>query len=90
MPIVLRVAVKPVSTLRRPLGSVDIVSGEPGRAHIERTDIAIMPRAAIVGEGMAALVMADALLTSFGGDTIGDLRAAIARRRRRERRPQAG
>lgn len=90
MPIVLRVAVKPVSTLRRPLGSVDIVSGEPGRAHIERTDIAIMPRAAIVGEGMAALVLADALLTSFGGDTIGDLRAAIARRRRRERRPQAG
>jgi chorismate synthase len=87
MPVVLRVAVKPVSTLRKPLDSVDIVSGEPGRAHIERTDIAIMPRAAIVGEGMAALVLADALLTSFGGDTVGDLRAAIARRRRRERRP---
>ena len=87
MPVVLRVAVKPVSTLRKPLDSVDIVSGEAGRAHIERSDIAIMPRAAIVGEGMAALVLADALLTSFGGDTIGDLRAAVARRRRRERRP---
>ncbi len=87
MPVVLRVAVKPVSTLRRPLDSVDIVSGRPGRAHIERSDIAIMPRAAIVGEGMAALVLADALLTSFGGDTLGDLRAAVGRRRRRERRP---
>jgi len=87
MPIVLRVAVKPISTLRRPLESVDIVSGQTGRAHIERSDIAIMPRAAIVGEAMAALVLADALLTSFGGDTIGDLRAAVARRRRRERRP---
>lgn len=90
MPIVLRVAVKPVSTLRRPLPSVDIVSGRTGRAHIERSDIAIMPRAAIVGEGMAALVLADALLTSFAGDTIGDLRAAVARRRRRELRPQTG
>jgi chorismate synthase len=87
MPLVLRVAVKPVSTLRKPLEAVDIVSGQPGRAHIERSDIAIMPRAAIVGEGMAALVLADALLTSFGGDTLGDLRAAVGRRRRRERRP---
>ncbi|CAN5834951.1 chorismate synthase [soil metagenome] len=90
MPIVLRVAVKPVSTLRKPLDSVDIVSGQAGRAHIERSDIAIMPRAAIVGEGMAALVLADALLTSFGGDTLADLRAAVARRRRREQRPAAG
>lgn len=89
MPLVLRVAVKPVSTLRRPLDSVDIVTGTPGRAHIERSDIAIMPRAAIVGEGMAALVLADALLTSFGGDTLGDLRAAVRRRRGRERRPSA-
>jgi chorismate synthase len=89
MPIVLRAAVKPVSTLRKPLDSVDIVSGQPGRAHIERSDIAIMPRAAIVGEGMVALVLADALLTSFGGDTLGDVRAAVGRRRRRERRPTA-
>jgi chorismate synthase len=89
MPIVVRAAVKPVPTLRTPLDSIDIVSGEPGRAHIERSDVAIMPRAAIVGEAMVALVLADALLTSFGGDTIGDLRAAVARRRRRERRPNA-
>jgi len=87
MPIVVRAAVKPVPTMRKPLDSVDVLTGEAGRAHIERSDVAIMPRAAIVGEGMAALVLADALLTSFGGDTIADLRAAVARRRRRERRP---
>ena len=87
MPIVIRAAVKPVPTMRKPLDSVDIVSGETGRAHIERSDVAIMPRVAIVGEGMLALVLADALLTSFGGDTMADLRAAVARRRRREQRP---
>ena len=88
MPIVLRAAVKPVPTMRKPLDSVDIVTGESGRAHIERSDVAIMPRAAIVGEAMTALVVADALLTSFGGDTMADLRAAVARRRRREQRPR--
>jgi len=90
MPIVLRAAVKPVSTLRRPLDSVDIVTGATGRAHIERSDVAIMPRAAIVGEAMAALVLADQLLMSFGGDSMGDLKAAVARRRRRETRPSYG
>lgn len=87
MPIVLRAAVKPVSTLRRPLASVDIITGQQGKAHIERSDIAIMPRAAIVGEAMVALVLADSLLTSFGGDTVKDLRASVARRRRRSQRP---
>ena len=87
MPIVVRAAVKPVPTMRKPLDSVDIRSGDAGRAHIERSDVAIMPRAAIVGEAMTALVLADALLTSFGGDTLADLRAAVARRRRREQRP---
>src|SRR6478752_1334736 len=76
MPIVVRAAVKPVPTMRKPLDSIDIKSGETGRAHIERSDVAIMPRAAIVGEGMVALVLADALLTSFGGDTMTDLKAA--------------
>jgi chorismate synthase len=82
-PIVVRAAQKPVSTLRRPLQSVDLVSGEPGRAHIERSDITVLPRAAIVGEAMVALVLADALLTSFGGDTLAEVRAAAGRRRRR-------
>ncbi|HEU4863892.1 MAG TPA: chorismate synthase [Candidatus Limnocylindria bacterium] len=85
-PIVVRAAQKPVSTLRTPLPSVDMVSGESGRAHIERSDVTVLPRAAIVGEAMVALVLADQLLVSFGGDTIGDVRAAIARRRRRTQR----
>ncbi len=84
-PILVRVAQKPVSTLRTPLPSVDMQSGEPGRAHIERSDVTVLPRAAIVGEAMVALVLADQLLFSFGGDTVGDLRAAVARRRRRTR-----
>jgi chorismate synthase len=85
-PIVVRAAQKPVSTLRTPLPSVDMVSGESGRAHIERRDVTVLPRAAIVGEAMVALVLADQLLVSFGGDTIGDVRAAVARRRRRTTR----
>jgi len=85
-PIVVRAAQKPVSTLRNPLPSLDMVSGEPGRAHIERSDVTVLARAAIVGEAMVALVLADELLYSFGGDTIGDLRAAVTRRRRRTAR----
>jgi chorismate synthase len=82
-PIVVRTAIKPISTLRSPLPSVDLVTGDVGRAHIERSDITILPRAGVVGEAMMALVLADALLTSFGGDSIGDLLAAVRRRRRR-------
>lgn len=86
-PVVVRAAVKPVATLRTPLQAIDLDSGQPGRAHIERSDIAILPRAAIVGEAMVALVLADALLTSFGGDTIGDVLAGVRRRRTRTRVP---
>jgi chorismate synthase len=87
-PIVVRAAQKPVSTLRKSLPSVDLATGESGRAHIERSDVTVLPRAAIVGEAMVALTLADELLYSFGGDSMGDLRAAVARRRRRtERRP---
>jgi chorismate synthase len=85
-PIIVRAAQKPVSTLRTPLPSLDLTTGEPGRAHIERSDVTVLARAAIVGEAMVGLVLADELLYSFGGDTIGDLRAAVARRRRRTRR----
>jgi chorismate synthase len=87
-PIVVRAAQKPVSTLRSPLPSIDMATGESGRAHIERSDVTVLARAAIVGEAMVALVLADELLHSFGGDAMTDLRAAVARRRRRtERRP---
>jgi len=85
------VAMKPVSTLRDPLPGADLASGEVAqRAHIERSDVAILPRSAVVGEAMVALVLADALLTSFGGDSMGDLLAALRRRRRRAARPGRG
>ena len=82
-PIVVRAAQKPVSTLRSPLPSLDLATGEAGRAHIERSDVTVLARAGIVGEAMIALVLADELLYAFAGDTMGDLRAAVARRRRR-------
>jgi chorismate synthase len=85
-PIVVRAAQKPVSTLRTPLPSVDLATGESGRAHIERSDVTVLARAAIVGEAMVALVLADELMYSFGGDTMSDLRAAVTRRRRRTER----
>jgi len=86
--IVVRAAVKPVATLRKPLESVDLATGQPGRAHIERSDVAILPRAAVVGEAMISLVVADALLATFGGDTMGDVLAAVRRRRARSRGPR--
>jgi chorismate synthase len=87
-PIVARVAMKPVSTLREALPGADVSSGEVAeRAHIERSDVAIVARAAIVGEAMVALVLADQLLVSFDSDSMGDLLAAVRRRRRRTRRP---
>jgi chorismate synthase len=86
--VVARVAVKPVATLRKPLDSVDLASGEVRRAHIERSDVAIIPRAAVVGEAMLAMALADALLADLGGDTIGDVRTAVRRRRRRSEGPR--
>jgi chorismate synthase len=88
-PIVVRCAQKPVSTLRKALPSLDMTTGVSGRAHIERTDITVLARAGVVGEAMVALVLADQLLHSFGGDSMDELRAAVVRRRRRtEHRPR--
>ena len=68
----------------------DLQSGEVRRAHIERSDVAIVPRAAVVGEAMLAVALADALLADLGGDTIGDVKAAVRRRRRRSEGPRGG
>jgi chorismate synthase len=89
-PVIVRAAVKPVATLRKPLDSVDLRTGKPGRAHIERSDVAILPRAAVVGEAMVALALADQLLATFGGDTMGDVLAAVRRRRARSAVPRGG
>ncbi len=75
-PLVARVAMKPLSTLRRPLDSVDVRTGKPAKAVRERSDVCAVPAAGVVGEAMVALVLADALLEKLGGDSVADLRAA--------------
>jgi chorismate synthase len=69
MPVVLRVAMKPIPTLRKPLMSVDIRTKKPFEAAYERSDICAVPAASVVGEAMAALVAADAFLEKTGGDS---------------------
>lgn len=69
MPVILRVAMKPIPTLRKPLMSVDIRSKQPFSAAYERSDVCAVPAAAVVAEAMAALVIADAFLEKFGGDS---------------------
>ena len=81
---------KPISTLMKPLRSVDLTTMTEAPAAIERSDVCAVPAAAVVGEAMVALVLADALLERFGGDSIADLgsRAWPSRvRRRRCARP---
>ena len=72
-PIVVRVAMKPLSTLMRPLDSVDIHTKEPTEAHIERSDVTAVPAASVVGEHVLALTLADAFLAKMGGDSIAEI-----------------
>jgi len=74
-PIVLRMAMKPIATLIKPLGSVDIETKEAKEAHKERTDSCAVPAASIIAESMLCFVLADTLLEKFGGDSIGQLKA---------------
>ena len=76
-PLVLRVAMKPLSTLMRPLGTVDIQTGAPGQAVTERSDVAALAAAGVVGEAMAAIVLADAMLEKFGGDAMTEVRRNV-------------
>jgi len=73
-PLVVRAAMKPISTLRKRLPSVDLRDGSPGDAAVERSDVCAVPAAAVVGEAMVALVLADAALQKFGGDSLGETR----------------
>ncbi len=74
-PLVLRVAMKPLSTLMRPLKSVDLDTGERAEAVRERSDVTAVPAAGVVGEAMVALVVADAFREKFAGDSLGEMRA---------------
>lgn len=79
MPLVVRVAMKPISTLMNPLDSVDMQSKKKVRAHVERSDYCAVPAASVIGEAMLALVLADAFLEKFGGDSIPEIRGVFDR-----------
>lgn len=72
--IVVRAAVKPIPTLGRPLPSLDLQSGQEVQAHVERSDVCVVPAAGVVGEAMLCLVLMDCFLEKFGGDNIEETR----------------
>lgn len=73
--LVVRAAMKPLSTLMEPLRSINLKTKEEVLAHIERSDVCAVPAAAIIGESLVALVLADAFLTKYGGDSLLEIRA---------------
>ncbi len=73
--LVARAAMKPLATLMKPLRSVNLETGEETEAHVERSDVCAVPAAAVIGEALAALVLADAFLAKFGGDSVEEVRA---------------
>ncbi len=74
MPIILRAAMKPIPTLRRPLRSGDLITKKPVEATYERSDICAVPAAGVIGEAMIALTIADAFIEKFGGDSITEVK----------------
>ncbi len=70
--VVVRGFVKPISTLRRPLESVDLVTRQPSPAAYERSDVCVLPAAGVIGEAMVALVLTEAMLDKFGGDSLAE------------------
>ena len=77
-PLIVRAAIKPISTLTKPLRSVDTETKQPGQALRERTDSTVVPAAAVVGEAMVCLTLARCYREKFGGDHIEDVLAAVA------------
>jgi chorismate synthase len=77
-PIVCRIGMKPISTLMSPLRTVDLRSGEPANAQSERSDVTAVPAAGVVAEAVVALVLADAMLEKFGGDSLGEMQRNVA------------
>jgi chorismate synthase len=80
MPIIVRAAMKPISTLMRPLSSVDLATGEPAPSHIERSDVCAVPSLSIIVEQVVALTIASSLLDCFGGDTMNEVKERVALR----------
>jgi chorismate synthase len=76
-PLVVRAAMKPISTLMQPLGTIDLRTGAPVEAVRERSDVCAVPAAGVVAEAMVALVLAAAVLEKLGGDSLGELRRSF-------------
>lgn len=73
MPVVIKAAMKPIPTQKRPLWSVDMLTKEPFQAVYERSDVCAVPSAAVIAEAMTALIIADAFLEKFGGDCLEEI-----------------
>jgi chorismate synthase len=73
-PIILRVAMKPLSTTLNPLRSVDLATGKPAATHYERSDFCAVPRAGVIGEAMVGCVLVEALLEKLGGDSLAEMK----------------
>ena len=78
-PLVVRAAMKPLSTLMKPLDTIDLATGDAAHAAVERSDVCAVPACAVVAEAMVAFVLAGVWLEKFAGDTLGDVRAAWER-----------
>jgi len=72
-PIDLRVAIKPISTMKKPMQSIDLKTKEKTEAHYERSDVCVVPAAGVIGEAVVALTLAEAFLEKFGGDSMAEL-----------------
>jgi chorismate synthase len=77
-PLRVRAAMKPISSLNRALSTVDVATGEPATAINQRSDVCAVPAAAVVAEAMVALVLAEAALEKFGGDSLGEVRRNVS------------
>ncbi|WP_433048354.1 chorismate synthase [Dactylosporangium sp. CS-033363] len=77
-PLRVRAAMKPISSLNRALQTVDVTTGEPATAINQRSDVCAVPAAAVVAESMVALVLAEAALEKFGGDSVPEIRRNLA------------
>ncbi len=77
-PVTLRIHMKPLSTLRKPMMSVDVKTKKPFAATVERSDVSAVPAAGIVGEAVAAVELANAFIEKFGGDSLGEMKRNFA------------
>jgi chorismate synthase len=74
-PLVMRAAMKPISTLRKPLRTVSLETGEDARAQAERSDVTAVPAMGVIAEAMVAIVLAGRMVEKFGGDSLLEMRA---------------